>query len=255
MLPLPASSRNLAAFLAVGRDRQLGYGGDARFLHRAASLPPLPTLPKFSKSWPASAETPYQERKRAATLAELCELLTPIPGDLRPHVAANRRRPRPAALRTRRHSAESSRAHRPEVRTDVERSKVSQTDAVLVPLPYRRTQLCPMREFHAGPEAAAIDDGPVSASSGCRPRPTRTGHLPCRVSPNALTPRSITRIVQDRAGKAGFRRSDFNGQSLMGGELISGMVAGAHPARLKRLDPHISAVCSPIGPLSPSFLL
>jgi len=56
----------------------------------------------------------------------------------------------------------------------------------------------------------------------------------------ALTTRSIGRIVQARAVAAGFVAKDFGGHSLKRGALTTGMEGGAHPAQLKRLGRHKS---------------
>ena len=54
----------------------------------------------------------------------------------------------------------------------------------------------------------------------------------------ALTTRSIGRIVQARAAAAGFVGREFGGHSLKRGALSAGMEAGAHAAQLKRLGRH-----------------
>ncbi len=69
--PLPASSRDLAAFLAAGRDQ--GLAGNTlklrvaavRFLHRAANLPSPTDTAEISETMPASAAMP-PTRKRSA---------------------------------------------------------------------------------------------------------------------------------------------------------------------------------------------
>ena len=53
-----------------------------------------------------------------------------------------------------------------------------------------------------------------------------------------MTPRSVARIVQFRAARAGFVPSDFGGHSLKRGALTTCMQRGAHPAQLKRLGRH-----------------
>ena len=57
---------------------------------------------------------------------------------------------------------------------------------------------------------------------------------------DALTTRSIGRIVQCRAAQAGFVPRDFGGHSLKRGALTTGMERGVHPADLKRLGRHKS---------------
>jgi acetyl-CoA synthetase len=61
-----------------------------------------------------------------------------------------------------------------------------------------------------------------------------------RLGTEALTAQSIALIVQHRAMSAGFKRRELGGHSLKRGALTSGMEAGAHPARLKRLGRHKS---------------
>jgi hypothetical protein len=68
---LPAAPRDVAAFLAAGRDR--GQAGNTlklraaaiRFSHRAAGRPPPPTQRTCRKPWPSSAATPLIRRKGA----------------------------------------------------------------------------------------------------------------------------------------------------------------------------------------------
>jgi len=123
----------------------------------------------------------------------------------------------------------------------LKRSKGSQTDAVLVPLPYGRTELCPVRALTGWLEAAAIADGPVFRRLWLPLQTNPAGPPPLpAIGPDALTPRSIARIVQARAVKAGFGRLEFGGHSLKRGALTSGMQAGAHPTQLKRLGRHKS---------------
>jgi site-specific recombinase XerD len=54
----------------------------------------------------------------------------------------------------------------------------------------------------------------------------------------ALTPRSIARIIQARAAAAGFAPREFAGHSLKRGALTTGMERGAHAAQLRRLGRH-----------------
>ena len=121
------------------------------------------------------------------------------------------------------------------------RSKGSQTAAVLVPLPYGRTELCPVRALSSWIQAAAINDGPVfrriwlpsqGAQDSLPPLPA--------IGSEALTTKSIGRIVQARAAAAGFVAHEFGGHSLKRGALTTGMDNGAHPAQLKRLGRHKS---------------
>ena len=112
---------------------------------------------------------------------------------------------------------------------------------MLVPLPYGRTELCPVRALARWLQAAEITAGPVfrrlwqppQAAPDAPPPPPALGPAP-------LTTRSIARIVQARAEAAGFAGRDFGGHSLKRGALSTGMQAGAHAAQLKRLGRHKS---------------
>ena len=241
---LPASSRDLAAFLAAGRDQGLAgntleTAGGGGALSAPRRQPPLPTdTAEISETMAGiRRDAPNPAKKRAATLAVLRELLAPIPDDLRG------RRDRALLLvgfaGALRRSELAGILNRDLVRTDqgfeltLHRSKGAQTDAVLVPLPYGRTELCPVRALTAWRDAAAITDGPVFRRLFLPPHRSPTAPLPCPSSaPHALTPRSIARIVQPRAAAAGFAQRDFGGHSLKRGALTSGMAAGAHPAQL-----------------------
>ena len=121
------------------------------------------------------------------------------------------------------------------------RSKGSQMAAILVPLPYGRTELCPVRALARWLAAAAITEGPVFRRIWLPPQ-FDTDALPPlpAIGSEALTPRSIGRIVLARASAAGFLARDFGGHSLKRGALTTGMDRGAHPAQLKRLGRHKS---------------
>ncbi len=249
---LPATPRDVAAFLAAERDR--GQAGNTvklraaaiRFLHRAAGLPSPTDTAEVSETMAGiRRDAPNPQKKRAATLTVLRELLAPIPDDLRGL------RDRALLL-----AGFAGALRRSElagidlgdlVRTDqgyqltLKRSKGSQTSAVLVPLPYGKTELCPVRALSRWLDAASISEGAVF----------RRIWLPPQTSPDAppallvvgfeaLTTRSIGRIVQVRAAAAGFAGREFGGHSLKRGALSAGMAAGAHAAQLKRLGRHKS---------------
>ena len=248
---LPATSADVAAFLAAERDR--GQAGNTvklraaaiRFLHRAAGLP-SPTDAALVTETMAGIrrDAPNPQKKRAATLSVLRELLAPIPDDL-PGLrdralllagfAGALRRSELAAIRL----ADL-------VRTDqgfeltLPRSKGEQTAAVRVPLPYGRTELCPVRAVTRWLDAAGINEGPVFRRIWTPPRGAATAPAPPVIGHAALTPRSIARIVQARAAAAGFAGREFGGHSLKRGALSAGMAAGAHAAQLKRLGRHKS---------------
>lgn len=249
--PLPAAAADVAAFLAAERDR--GQAGNTvrlraaaiRYLHRAADLPsPTDTAEVAETLAGIRRDAPNPTKKRAATLAVLRELLAPIPDDLRGvrdralllvGFAGALRRSELAAIMI-----------RDLTRTDhgyeltLQRSKGSQTDAVLVPLPYGRTELCPVRALAHWLERAGIGNGPVFRriwlpSFAIHDRPT-----PSRIGDERLTTRSIGRIVQARAADAGFLPRDFGAHSLRRGALTTGMQRGVHPVQLKRLGRHKS---------------
>jgi len=250
--PLPASPRDVAAFLAAGRDR--GQAGNTlklraaaiRFLHRAAGLPsPTDTALVSETMAGIRRDAPNPQKKRAATLAVLRELLAPIPDDLRGlrdralllvGFAGALRRSELAAIRL----GDLDRTDQGYELT-LKRSKGSQTEAVLVPLPYGRTELCPVRALARWLDAAAISEGPVFRRLWLPPQatPDAPPALPA-IGTEPLTPRSIARIVQARAAAAGFSAREFGGHSLKRGALSTGMQAGAHAAQLRRLGRHKS---------------
>ena len=250
--PLPASSRDVAAFLAAGRDR--GQASNTlklraaalRFLHRAAGLPSPTDTAEVSETMAGiRRDAPNPQKKRAATLTVLRELLAPIPDDTRGL--------RDRALLLVGFAGALRRSELAGIllgdleRTDqgyeltLKRTKGSQTEAVLVPLPYGKTELCPVRALARWLDAAAITDGPVFRRIWLPPRvaPGAPPPLPA-IGTEPLTPRSIARIVQARAAAAGFAPREFGGHSLKRGALSTGMQAGAHAAQLKRLGRHKS---------------
>jgi site-specific recombinase XerD len=254
--PLPGLPRDVAAFLAAGRDS--GQAGNTlklraaaiRFLHRAASLPSPTDTAEVSETMAGiRRDAPNPKKKRAATLTVLREILAPIGEDF-PGI-------RDRALLLVGFAGALRRSELSGIllsdleRTDqgyeltLKRTKGAQTESVLVPLPYGRTELCPVRALARWLEAAAIAEGPVfrriwvpsvppdDPSGGPPPRRPAIGTEP-------LTPRSIARIVQARAAAAGFAGHEFGGHSLKRGALSTGMQAGAHAAQLKRLGRHKS---------------
>ncbi len=242
----------MAAFLAAERDR--GQAGNTlklraaaiRFLHRAAGLPSPTDTAEVSETMAGIRRVaPNPQKKRAATLTVLRELLAPIADDLRGRrdralllvgfAGALRRSELAGILLT-----DLERTDRGYELT-LKRSKGSQTGAVLVPLPYGKTELCPVRALSAWLDAASVTEGPVFRRIWLPPRNTPDGPPPLpAVGADALTPRSIARIVQARASAAGFAAREFGGHSLKRGALSAGMAAGAHAAQLKRLGRHKS---------------
>jgi len=249
---LPGSPADVAAFLATGRDA--GQAGNTlklraaalRFLHRAAGLPSPTDTAEVSETMAGiRRDAPNPQKKRAATTAVLRELLAPIPDDL--HGLRDRalllvgfagalRRSELAAITL----ADLQRTDQGYELT-LKRSKGAQTEAVLVPLPYGRTELCPVRALSRWIDAGAITEGAVFRRIWTPPQATPDSP-PARpaVGAEPLTPRSMARIVQARAAAAGFAARDFGGHSLKRGALTTGMQQGVHPAQLKRLGRHKS---------------
>ncbi len=250
--PLPALSHDIAAFLASERDR--GQAGNTvrlraaaiRFMHRAAGLPSPTDTAEVSETLAGiRRDAPNPRKKRAATLAVVRELLTPIPNDLRGlrdralllvgFAGALRRSELAAIMLSDLHRADQG------FELTLPRSKGSQTSAVLVPLPYGRTDLCPVQALTRWLEVAGISEGPVFRRIWLPPQAVPGGPPPAlALGTEAITPRSIGRIVQARASAAGFAPHDFGGHSLKRGALTTGMESGAHPAQLKRLGRHKS---------------
>jgi integrase len=264
----------VAAFLAAERRREMTPNtidlrrAAIRYLHRAAGCP-VPTddacvsetVAGIRRDAAAKGQSP--EKKVAATAAIIQQLLAPIQDDLRGKrdralllvgFAGALRRSELAAIRFER-LEKTDRG----LRLTIPQTKGSQTDSVVVPLPYGRTELCPVRALNAWLAAAGITDGPVfrriwlPARGGARGR----GKLPAngpqpgeaaedappplpQIGKAALTSRSIADIVQARAVAAGFARRDLAGHSLKRGALTTGMDRGIHPAKLKRLGRHKS---------------
>ncbi len=247
--PLPAAGPDIAAFLAAERDRGLSPNtldlrrAAIRYLHHAAGCP-SPTDDALVGATLAGIRraAPNPVKKRAATLAVLRDLLVPIPDDL------PGRRDRALILvgfaGALRRSELAAIQMADLLRTDqgfeltLPRSKGAQTAAVVVPLPYGRTELCPVRALTAWLDAAAITTGPVFRRIWVPPAPPDGPPPLSRLGASPLTPRSIARIVQARAAAAGFGRLEFGGHSLKRGALTTGMHRGAHAAQLKRLGRH-----------------
>ena len=119
------------------------------------------------------------------------------------------------------------------------RSKGAQTSAVTVPIPYGKTELCPVRALTRWLGDARISEGRgVPAALGATGRAAGSPRARFVVGTESLAPRSIARIVQARAMAAGFRTAEFGGPSLKRGALTTGKDLGVHPSHLKRLGRH-----------------
>jgi integrase len=281
LLPLPASGADVAAFLASERGRGLTPNtlklrrAAIRYLHRAAGcavptddVAVSDTLAGIRRQAARQGQTP--RKKVAATAGILRQILAPIAGDLRglrdralllTGFAGALRRSELAAIRV-----EQLEKTERGMRLTLPQTKGSQADAVIVPLPYGQTELCPVRALTAWLEAAGITSGPVFrriwlpkktlSRSGRQDseRPERQtggqppfGATPAGVAPplpqigsQPITPWAVAEIVKSRAQQAGFGGRDFGGHSLKRGALTTGMDHGEHPAKLKRLGRHKS---------------
>jgi site-specific recombinase XerC len=278
--PLPACGPDVATFLAAERRRGMTPNtidlrrAAIRYLHRAAGCA-VPTddacvsetVAGIRRDAAARGQSP--EKKVAATAAIIAQLLAPIQDDLRG------KRDRALILvgfagALRRSELASIRLERLEktdrgLRLTIPQTKGSQTDSVVVPLPYGQTELCPVRALTAWLAAADITDGPVfrriwlpaRSQPRARDKQPAADEVPAdgeragqsaqdpapplpQIGKAALTARSVADIIQARAVAAGFGRRDLGGHSLKRGALTTGMDRGVHPAKLKRLGRHKS---------------
>ena len=130
------------------------------------------------------------------------------------------------------------------VRTDqgyeltLRRSKGAQTEAVMVPLPHGRTEICPVQALATWLERADIREGPLFRRIWLPPRSSPDPPLPCPRSAPRRSPRGRSPASSRRAAAAGFAAREFGGHSLKRGALTTGMQQHAHPAQLKRLGRH-----------------
>ncbi len=259
LAPLPASGKDVAAFLAGERGRKLSpetiklRRAAIRYLHRAAGCP-VPTddvcvsetLAGIRREAAKKGQVP--RKKVAATVTILRRLLAPIPDDLRGlrdraillvGFAGALRRSELAAI-----CFEQLERTDRGIRLTLPQSKGEQANAVTVPLPYGDTELCPVRALELWQQAAGLTEGPVFRRIWlpARPRPVGPGERPPlpRIGKDGITSQTVAQIVQARAMAAGFGRHDLGGHSLKRGALTTGMDRGVHPAKLKRLGRHKS---------------
>jgi integrase len=261
LTPLPACGADVATFLAAERRRGLAPNtidlrrAAIRYLHRAAgcAVPTgdvcvAETVAGIRRDAARKGEAP--EKKAAATSSIIRQMLAQIPDDLRGlrdkalilvAFAGALRRSELVAIRVER-LEQTERG----LRLTIPQSKGAQAAAVIVPLPYGETELCPVRALARWREAAGITTGPVfrriwltkqvkagEAPDGMVPPLPRIGH-------DAMSTRAIADMVQARASAAGFDGKHFGGHSLKRGALTTGMERGVHPADLKRLGRHKS---------------
>jgi site-specific recombinase XerD len=257
LTPLPASGADVATFLAAERRRGLAPNtidlrrAAIRYLHRAAgcAVPTgdvcvAETVAGIRRDAARKGQAP--DKKAAATASIIRQMLEKIPDDLRGlrdkalilvAFAGALRRSELVAIRVER-LEQTERG----LRLTIPQSKGSQAAAVIVPLPYGETELCPVRALARWREAAGITTGPVfrriwlakQVKAGGTPPP-----LP-RIGHDAMSTRAIADMVQARASAAGFDGKHFGGHSLKRGALTTGMERGVHPADLKRLGRHKS---------------
>ena len=272
---LPAAGRDVAAFLADGRRQGLVPAtltlrrAAIRHLHRLAecAVPTgdacvAETMAGIQRDAAARGEAPRQ--KVAATAAVLRRLLAPIADDptgLRDRAillvgyAGALRRGELAAI-----TVEQLEATDGGIRLTLGQTKGSQARAVTVALPHGETELCPVRALERWRRAAGITEGPVfrriwppkrrgpAADRDIGQAEVRdaaatrsaeaTSPIRPHIGPLAITPQTVSLVVQARARAAGFRLGDLGGHSLKRGALTTGMDRGVHPAALKRLGRH-----------------
>jgi site-specific recombinase XerD len=256
LTPLPASGADVAAFLAAERSRGLAPNtidlrrAALRYLHRAAgcAVPTddvcvAATVAGIRRQAAGRGELPV--KKAAATLSIIRDIVAAIPDDLRGQrdkaiiltgFAGALRRSELARIHVE-HLERSERG----LRITFAQTKGSQSKAVVVPLPYGKTELCPVRALLRWLDSAGITAGPVfrriwltkQNANGEAPALPRIGH-------EAVSTRAIADIVQARASAAGLPGDHFGGHSLKRGVLTTGMELGIHPADLKRLGRHKS---------------
>lgn len=254
--PLPATSQDVAAFLASERLRGLKAKtldlrrAGIRYLHRVAGCP-VPTddacvsetIAGIRRDAARKGELP--EKRAAATASIIEQFLAPIPDDLRGlrdralivvGFAGALRRSELAAIQMG-HLERAAKG----IRLTLPQTKGSQTDAVTVPLPFGKTGLCPVRALERWLDAASITDGPVFRRIWL-PKAVGPGEPPPlpRIGLDALTTQAIAGVIKARAAAAGFNPASFGGHSLKRGAITTGMENHVHPADLKRMGRHKS---------------
>ena len=256
---LPAAPQDVVAFLAAERGRGCSVStvdlrrASIRYLHHLAGVA-LPTghaqvtetVAGIRRSAAHAGERP--RKKAAATLAVLTRILAPVPDDLvglRDRAllllafAGALRRSELAAVRVE-HIEPRARG----LQLTLPQSKGARAGgSVTIAIPAGSTAACPVKALYRWLEAAGIREGAVfrriwrpPASGGHDPAGIRrqiVGHQP-------VDPRTVARIIQARAGAAGYDMGLFGGHSPKRGALTEGMERGIHPTRLKQHGRHKS---------------
>jgi hypothetical protein len=167
------------------------------------------TLAGIRRQAARQGQTP--RKKVAATAGILRQILAPIPSDLRglrgralilTGFAGALRRSELAPIRVE-HLEKTKRG----LRLTLLQTKGSQTDAVIVPLPYGQTELCPVRAVTAWLEAAGITRGPVFRRLWL-PQKARPGEAPPlpRIGAQPITPWAVDRDRQSARRGSRLRR-------------------------------------------------
>ena len=256
---LPAKPQDVVAFLDAERGRGCSVStidlrrASIRYLHHLAGGG-LPTghaqvtepVPGSRRRAAAAGERP--RKKAAATLAVLTRILASVPDDLvglRDRAmlllafAGALRRSELAAVRVE-HFEPRARG----LQLTLPSSKSARAGgSVTIAIPTGSTAACPVKALYRWLEAAGIREGAVFHRIWRPPaggghdqvgiRSQIVGHQP-------IDPRTVARIIQARAGAAGYDMSLFGGHSPKRGALTEGMERGVHPTRLKQHGRHKS---------------
>ncbi|MBO1326189.1 site-specific integrase [Acetobacter sp. TBRC 12305] len=253
---LPARAADVAAFLADERGRGMTPGtlelrrASLTYLHRLAGCPVPTADAAVGETMAGIRKTAAREgftprRKAPATLDILRQIIASVDittlAGLRDRALLLMgfygafRRSELASLDVR-HVSLTGKG----LLITLPHSKGDRADhGVDVALPHTHNELCPVKAYAAWMTISEISAGAVfrrvRKEKGQRPSPALSP-----LGSEALTDRSIARIIQARAAAIGLDGSSFGGHSLKRGALTTGMQAGAHPVKLKRLARHSS---------------
>jgi integrase len=254
---LPASAADIAAFLAAERGRGATVStltlrrAAIRYLHFIAGLPVPTAEARVAETMAgiqrrAIAEGESPNRKLAATIAILGQILAPLGDDLvslrdrallLTGFAGALRRSELAAIRVEHLETRDRGLH-----LTLPHSKGERTGkAVVVAIPYGSTALCPVRALQRWQKAAGITEGPVFRRIWQPPTRAKAADAmrpDVVIGIQALDPGTVARIIKLRAQAAGFDPAVVSGHSLKRGALTTGKDLGIHPSRLKQLGRH-----------------